>query len=82
MSEPKCPGQDQRFWKPEDIFDVICPSCGSQIEFWKDEPVRTCNQCNKPVRNPRLDLGCAKWCQKAGECLGRLPPSPPPDSST
>ncbi|MBN1542597.1 hypothetical protein JW992_10665 [candidate division KSB1 bacterium] len=71
MNAPRCPGQDQRFWKPEDIYDVICPSCGTEIEFWKDEPTRTCS-CGQIVRNPRIDLGCAKWCVHAKECLGAL----------
>jgi hypothetical protein len=66
----KCPGQDQRYWKPEDIFDVGCPYCGREIEFWKDEPFRMCRECGREVRNPRLDLACAEWCASAEECLG------------
>ncbi len=76
MSAPRCPGQDQRFWKPEDIFYIQCPFCGTEIEFWKDEPLRPCSSCGKEIRNPRLDLGCAKWCQYAEECLGMLPETP------
>ena len=70
---PRCPGQDMRYWKPEDIFDVKCPYCDFNIEFWKDEPFRLCKSCGKEVRNPRIDLGCAKWCKFANECLGKLP---------
>jgi hypothetical protein len=72
MSESHCPGQDQRYWKPDDIFDVICPSCGNEIEFWKDESLRTCAKCKNSVCNPRIDLGCAKWCQHGKECLEKL----------
>jgi hypothetical protein len=68
---PRCPGQDQRYWKPEDIFDVRCPYCGFEIEFWKDEPSHTCRGCEREVRNPRIDLGCAKWCAHGDQCLGR-----------
>jgi hypothetical protein len=68
---PRCPGQDQRYWKPEDIFDVRCPYCGREIEFWKDEPSHTCRGCEREVRNPRIDLGCAQWCAHGDECLGR-----------
>jgi len=68
---PKCPGQDQRYWTPDDIFDVGCPYCGRAIEFWKDEPFRLCRDCGREVRNPRLDLTCADWCASADECLGR-----------
>jgi len=70
---PRCPGQDQRYWKPEDIFDVRCPHCGAEVEFFKDEPVLLCRGCGGEVRNPRIDLGCAKWCKHAAECLGKLP---------
>jgi hypothetical protein len=67
---PKCPGQDQRYWTPEDIFDVGCPYCGREIEFWKDEPFRLCRGCDREVRNPRFDLACADWCASADGCLG------------
>lgn len=72
MPETRCPGQDQRYWKFEDIFLVLCPSCKHEIEFWKDEPMRLCPKCQKEVRNPKLDLACAKWCAQAEECLGKL----------
>jgi len=69
----RCPGQDMRYWTPEDIFDVKCPFCGEEIEFWKDEPARLCRDCGNEVRNPRINLGCAKWCKSAKECLGEIP---------
>lgn len=70
MSERRCPGQDMRYWKPEDIFLAPCPSCGGSIEFWKDEPTCICPACGREARNPRLDPGCARHCKHAGECLG------------
>jgi hypothetical protein len=66
----RCPGQDQRFWKPEDIFEVKCPGCGEAIEFFKDEPKLKCRKCGRTVVNPRIDLGCAQWCRYAEHCLG------------
>ena len=66
----KCPGQDQRYWKPQDIFEVKCPGCGEKVEFFKDEPKIKCRKCNKMVPNPKIDLGCAQWCQYAQQCLG------------
>jgi endogenous inhibitor of DNA gyrase (YacG/DUF329 family) len=72
MPETRCPGQDQRYWKPEDIFTAACPHCRGEIEFWKDEPTRVCPACGKEVRNPKQDFGCAKWCQHAAECLEPL----------
>ncbi|MCK4999184.1 MAG: hypothetical protein KAS23_06605 [Anaerohalosphaera sp.] len=68
----RCPGQDQRFWKLDDIFEVNCPQCGYSIEFWKDEPQVKCPKCKQVITNPKLDLGCAKWCKRAKECLGQL----------
>jgi len=67
---PRCPGQDQRFWKPGDIFEVGCPECGAKVEFWKDEPAVKCPKCKNQITNPKLDMGCAEWCQYAKECLG------------
>lgn len=71
----KCPGQDMQRWTFDDIFEVQCSYCKTWLEFWKDEPVLCCPSCNKEVRNPRLDLGCAEWCPSADECLGILPDS-------
>ena len=71
---PRCPGQDTRYWTPEDIFDVKCPFCNKELEFFKDEPFRICPECEAEVRNPKIDLGCAKWCKYAKECLGKLAP--------
>jgi endogenous inhibitor of DNA gyrase (YacG/DUF329 family) len=59
----RCPGQDQRFWKPGDIFEVKCPACGRAVEFFKDEPKLKCRNCGQEVANPKIDLGCAEWCQ-------------------
>ncbi len=47
FNTPRCPGQDQGYWKPEDIFDEPCPFCGTEIEIWKDEPMRLCPDCKK-----------------------------------
>ena len=70
-NRPRCPGQDMRFWKPEDIFTMKCQHCGNEMEFWKDEPFLLCRKCGTEVKNPRIDLGCAKWCKFADQCLGR-----------
>jgi HD superfamily phosphodiesterase len=68
----RCPGQDLRFWKLGDIFDVPCPHCGMAVEFWRDEPSVKCPQCRAVIINPKLDLGCAQWCQHAEQCLGAV----------
>ena len=48
----KCPGLDQRFWKPDDIFEVACPGCGYSLEFFRDEPRLKCRKCGQSVINP------------------------------
>ncbi|UCD83607.1 MAG: HD domain-containing protein [Deltaproteobacteria bacterium] len=73
----KCPGQDTRFWKPGDIFEVACSQCGHQIEFFKDDPIRRCSRCGQRIQNPKLSLGCAQWCEHAQECLGFDPKTVP-----
>ncbi len=70
----KCPGQDTRYWKPGDIFEVACPTCGKPVEFFKDEATRKCRSCRGTVVNPRMDFGCAAYCKYAADCLGELGP--------
>jgi putative nucleotidyltransferase with HDIG domain len=40
------------------------------VEFFKTDVHRRCPQCGKRVQNPKVSLGCAKWCAYAKECLG------------
>lgn len=70
MPTDHCPGQDTRFWKPGDIFDIICPGCCARVEFFKDESRRVCKKCGYEIPNPKLNLGCSQWCEHAAECLG------------
>ena len=69
---PKCPGQDRRYWKPEDIFEDECPNCGNILEFWKTDIRVRCEKCRRLVSNPRFDMGCAEWCVYAEDCLGDI----------
>ncbi len=70
----RCPGQDMRYWKYDSIYEVKCPNCGSSVEFFKDEASRKCSKCGNRVANPKMDFGCAAYCQYAEQCLGNLPP--------
>lgn len=70
----QCPGQDSRFWGSDAIFDVACPQCGVEVEFFKDEPTRKCKGCGLKIVNPKMDFGCASYCQFAEQCVGDLPP--------
>lgn len=72
MSAMRCPGQDSRFMKPQDVAEAECPECGHTVEFWPDEPVRRCRECNRPVVNPGHDMKCLEWCDHASECLSAI----------
>ena len=70
----QCPGQDNRYWDGEAVFEAPCPHCGNELEFFKDDSQRSCKQCGKRVLNPRIDFGCAAYCSHAEQCLGSMPP--------
>ena len=68
----KCPGQDTRFWKPNDVYTVECPQCSKPVEFFKDDIRRRCKECGHMFTNPKLNLGCSRWCQYADQCIGAI----------
>ncbi len=70
----RCPGQDTQYWKPGAIFEAKCPQCGGEVEFFKDDTSRKCGACGHRFANPKMDFGCAAYCQYAEQCLGTLPP--------
>ncbi len=70
----KCPGQDSRYWKPGAIFEEFCPKCGHTVEFFKDDTARKCHHCGHRFVNPKMDFGCASYCEFAEQCIGTLPP--------
>ena len=70
----KCPGQDTQYWDAEAIFETKCPECGHVVEFFKDDTTRKCNGCGHRFVNPKMDFGCAAYCQYAEQCVGDLPP--------
>jgi hypothetical protein len=69
----KCPGQDPRYWTGEVVIEVPCPECGVAVEIFRDEHTGRCLRCGHRFSNPGADLGCAKWCAMANECLGLSP---------
>lgn len=70
----KCPGQDTQYWTAGAIFEAKCPQCGAIVEFFKDDTSRKCGKCGHRFVNPKMDFGCAAYCQYAEQCLGNLPP--------
>lgn len=69
----KCPGQDMKYWKENAIFEVTCPKCQALVEFYKDDTSRKCGSCGHRFVNPKMDFGCASYCQYAEQCIGALP---------
>ncbi len=70
----QCPGQDNRYWDGEAVFEAPCPHCGNILEFFKDDSQRSCKKCGNRILNPRIDFGCAAYCSHAEQCLGSMPP--------
>ena len=70
----KCPGQDSRYWRPGAIYNEKCPKCGGVVEFFKDDTARKCDTCGHRFANPKMDFGCASYCEFAEQCVGDLPP--------
>lgn len=69
----KCPGQDTQFWDANAIYETPCPKCNTMVEFFKDDTTRKCGRCGHRFVNPKMDFGCAAYCQFAEQCLGDLP---------
>ena len=73
MPSPSCPGQNRRYWTPDDICTVPCPDCEYEVELFKDEGKRRCPRCGNTVYNPRVLQSCAAWCAYADACVGEIP---------
>jgi len=70
----KCPGQEFGR-KPQDmVYDVPCPECGKEVEFFYDDLSRICGGCDTKIEKDDerfvKDQGCAAWCQEAESCMG------------
>lgn len=70
-----CPGREFRSLK---ITDTPCPECGYLVEFFSDEPARTCPSCKTRVKRIQ-DVDCSKWCSAAATCSLLKGSPPPPD---
>jgi predicted RNA-binding Zn-ribbon protein involved in translation (DUF1610 family) len=63
-ASPGCPGQDLRWLQ---IHQIVCPSCGYEVEFFSDERTRACPACGATVDRLR-ETNCADWCAAAATC--------------
>ena len=68
MTQDKsCPGSRTiRNPVPENI---LCPSCGREVEIWTDEAKAACPGCKTTVFRERK-MSCIDWCPHARECVG------------
>ena len=64
---PGCPGRDRSSWTADDIFDVACPFCGTQTEFFRDDMKRTCPGCGARVEFFKDDM--KRDCPSCGGCI-------------
>jgi ribosomal protein S27E len=64
----KCPGQDTRYWKGDDIFEIQCPYCYNKVEFFKDDSSMKCKGCENVVFNPKIKTDCFQYCKFADQC--------------
>lgn len=55
-----------------DVFEIECPKCGYQVEFFKFDVKRKC-RCGHEMVNPKIDFGCAQWCSYGDQCIESLP---------
>ena len=69
IPDMRCPGQDTRYWRAEDICEVACPDCGRGVEFFPDDILRRCPGCGRALSNPKFNMGCLEWCRYAEKCL-------------
>lgn len=70
MAFKKCPGMDPANFKPADIKQNGCVSCGYVLEFWKDDVKVKCPSCKQVNFNPNLGSSCITWCKMAADCVG------------
>ncbi len=58
----------------EIVCNLLCPSCGSEVEFFFDDKNRICLKCGSTVSKSDIqllkDFGCADWCEAAEKCIG------------
>lgn len=64
----KCPGQDKRNVKQENIS---CNFCGYDIEIFSDELKVRCPRCKNLICRKILS-SCVEWCRSAKDCRGDI----------
>jgi len=49
----RCPKEEEKFLKPDGIFEVECSACGEEVEFFADDRKKKCPRCGVILSNPR-----------------------------
>jgi predicted RNA-binding Zn-ribbon protein involved in translation (DUF1610 family) len=61
---------DPAHFKPGDISEQACTSCGAGMEFWKDDVFLVCQACGTRNASARVGSTCLAWCKEAASCVG------------
>ncbi|MHC4119488.1 MAG: FmdB family zinc ribbon protein [Planctomycetota bacterium] len=48
----RCPRDEEKFLKPDGIYDVECSGCGEAVEFFADDAKQKCHKCGLVLVNP------------------------------
>lgn len=70
----RCPGMSFRSWGVDDIYEIACPHCDEQIEFFSIDKGQHCPGCLRWITNPRGRATCSEWCTASGDCPGASSP--------
>jgi len=76
----KCPGADWTQKEAQKVkYDILCPGCNYEIEFWFNDFKKECPQCKQEVEAPleRIiksleNFSCIRTCSYAKTCFGEL----------
>lgn len=50
----KCPTSHASISDPNAVFEVPCPKCGTEVEFFAEDKKRPCPSCGEKVESPRI----------------------------
>ena len=52
----RCPREEEKFLKPDGIFEVDCSGCGETVELFADDEKQKCHKCGLMLVNPRQQV--------------------------
>lgn len=48
----RCPKEEEKFLKPDGIYEVECSGCAEAVEFFADDAQQKCHKCGLVIANP------------------------------